>query len=116
MKAFKTWILSAACTVALPFSPGALAQAIEGGTVRATQTAAGATPMSDGEVRKIDKDSNKITLKHGEIKNLEMPGMTMVFRVKDAAMLDKVEVGAKVRFTAEKADGAFVITAIESTK
>lgn len=116
MKAFKTLILSAAFIAAVPFSAGALAQVVEGATERAMQMATGATPMSDGEVRKIDKDSNKITLRHGEIKNLEMPGMTMVFRVKDAAMLDKVEVGAKVRFAAEKIDGAFVITAIQSTK
>ena len=47
--------------------------------------------MTDGEVRKIDKENNKITLKHGEIKNLEMPGMTMVFAVKDDAFLDKVK-------------------------
>ena len=46
--------------------------------------------MTDGEVRNIDKETKKITLKHGEIKNLEMPGMTMVFQVKDPAMLDMV--------------------------
>lgn len=69
--------------------------------------------MSSGEVRKIDKDTQKITLKHGEIKSLDMPGMTMVFRVADAAMLDAVKVGDKVKFNVEKRDGAMVITAME---
>ena len=72
--------------------------------------------MTDGEVRKIDKENNKITLKHGEIKNLEMPGMTMVFRVKDAAMLDRVKAGDKVMFKAEKANGALVVTEIQTVK
>ena len=74
---------------------------------------AGLPSMTDGEVRKIDKENQKITLKHGDIKNLDMPGMTMVFKVKDAAMLDKVQVGSKVRFKAEKSDGAIVVTSVE---
>ena len=72
--------------------------------------------MTDGEVRKIDKENKKITLKHGEIKNLEMPGMTMVFQVKDPAMLDMVKVGDKVMFKAEKANGAIVVTEIQTVK
>lgn len=72
--------------------------------------------MSDGEVRKIDKDAKKITIKHGEIKNLDMPGMTMVFQVKDAALLETVKVGDKVRFVAEKSGGALVVTAIQPAK
>jgi Cu/Ag efflux protein CusF len=72
--------------------------------------------MTTGEVRKINKDANKITLRHGEIKNLEMPPMTMVFRVKDSAMLDKVKAGDKVQFTAEKLGGALTVTAIEPVK
>ena len=72
--------------------------------------------MAEGEVRKVDKDAKKITLRHGEIKNLDMPAMTMVFQVKDAAMLDKVQAGDKVRFMAEKLDGAFTVTVIEPVK
>lgn len=74
------------------------------------------TGLVDGEVRKIDKDAGKITLRHGEIKKLDMPAMSMVFRVKDAAMLDKVKVGDKVKFRAEGGGGAFTITEIEATK
>jgi uncharacterized cupredoxin-like copper-binding protein len=72
--------------------------------------------MTDGEVRKVDKESRKITLKHGELKNLGMPGMTMVFQVKDPALLDKLKAGDKVRFNAEKSDSGFVVTAIEPVK
>jgi Cu(I)/Ag(I) efflux system periplasmic protein CusF len=66
----------------------------------------------DGEVRKIDKAQSKITLKHGEIKKLDMPPMTMVFRVKDAKLLDGLAVGDKVRFAAEQLDGHYVVTAV----
>ena len=78
--------------------------------------AGAAQPMTEGEVRKIDKEQGKITLKHGEIKNLDMPGMTMVFRVKDARMLEQVKEGDKVGFTAEKIGGAFTVTGIETKK
>jgi Cu/Ag efflux protein CusF len=73
---------------------------------------AGAQSMSEGEVRKVDKDAQKITIKHGPLKNLDMPPMTMVFRVKDAAMLDAVKKGDKVKFVAENVGGQFVVTEI----
>lgn len=72
--------------------------------------------MSSGEVRKIDKDAGKITLKHGEIKNIDMPPMTMVFKVVDPALLAKVKAGDKVSFHAEQREGALVVTAIEPAK
>ena len=67
---------------------------------------------ADGEVRKIDKPQGKITLRHGEIKSLDMPPMTMVFRVSDPKMLDAVAVGDKVKFDAEKLGGNYTVTAI----
>lgn len=75
-----------------------------------------ATAMTDGEVRKVDKDASKVTIKHGPITNLDMPPMTMVFRVKDRALLDKVKAGDKVRFAAEQSAGAYFVTAIEAAK
>ena len=69
--------------------------------------------MTDGEIRKIDKDTKKITIEHGEIKNLDMPGMTMLFQVKDAAMLDMLKPGDMVKFRAEKAGGGIVVTEIQ---
>ena len=81
---------------------------------RATSQASGS--LTAGEVRKVDKDAKKITIRHGAIQNLDMPPMTMVFQVKDPAMLEQVKAGDKVRFTAEKAAGAFTVTHIETAK
>lgn len=75
-----------------------------------------AVALSDGEVRKVDKDAKKITLRHGPIPNIDMPPMTMVFQVKDPAMLDKVSAGDKVKFSAEKIGGAYTVTGIEPAK
>ena len=77
---------------------------------------AASSDMAEGEIRKVDMDAKKITIKHGEIKNLDMPGMTMVFQVKDPALLEKAKVGEKVRFKAEKAGGALVVTDIQPAK
>lgn len=72
--------------------------------------------MTDGEVRKVDKEAGKITLRHGEIKNLGMGAMTMVFRAKEPAMLTQVKAGDKVKFAAEKIDGAVTIVKLENVK
>ena len=69
--------------------------------------------MVEGVVRKIDPENRKITIKHGEISNLNMPGMTMVFRLQEGIGLDKVLVGDKVLFHVEKINGAFVITELQ---
>lgn len=75
------------------------------------------TPAVSGEVKKIDESAGKITLKHGPIKNLGMDeGMTMVFRVKDPAMLKAVKEGDKVKFNADRVDGQFTVTAIQKSK
>lgn len=87
----KHWITAAALTLA---ALAAHAQAYE------------------GEVRKVEKSQGKLTLRHGELKALDMPPMTMVFRVKDAAMLEGLNVGDRVRFDADKVGGAYTVTAI----
>jgi Cu(I)/Ag(I) efflux system protein CusF len=75
-----------------------------------------ASDMAEGEVRKIDKDGGKVTLKHGAIKNLDMPGMTMVFVVRDKAVLDKLKTGDKVRFKAVEEAGKYTVTEIEAVQ
>jgi Cu(I)/Ag(I) efflux system periplasmic protein CusF len=80
----------------------------------ATLSLAAWAQPADGEVKKIDKAQGKVTLKHGEIKNLDMPAMTMVFRVKEAKMLDGLAEGTKVRFAAEKIDGQYTVTEIKA--
>ena len=72
--------------------------------------------MTDGEIRKVDKDAGKMTIKHGEIKHMEMPPMTMVFAAGDKAMLDRVKVGDKVRFMAVQDNGRMVVTEIQVAK
>jgi Cu(I)/Ag(I) efflux system periplasmic protein CusF len=76
-------------------------------------------PMSgytDGEVRKVDKANGKVTLKHGPIANLDMAPMTMVFVVKDPAMLARVKTGDKVKFKAEKIQGAYTVTELAPSR
>ena len=75
-----------------------------------------AAPQADGEVRKIDKEQGKLTLRHGPLQHLDMPAMTMVFKAADPKMLDTVNVGDKVKFTAEKVNGAFTVTSIQLVK
>jgi len=65
-----------------------------------------------GEVTKVDPAGGRVTLKHGEIKNLDMPPMTMVYQVKEARLLEGVAVGDRVRFTAERIDGRYTVTTL----
>ncbi|KQP17306.1 MAG: RND transporter [Variovorax paradoxus] len=74
----------------------------------------GAAPLVDGEVRKVDLEQGKLTLRHGPIPNLDMPPMSMVFRVADPKMLDAVKPGDKVRFTADKVGGTFTVTSLRA--
>lgn len=79
-------------------------------------TATSTADMADGEVRKVDRDAGKLTLKHGELRNLDMPGMTMVFKVANPKMLDAVKTGDKVKFAADNVNGTLTVTAIEVAK
>lgn len=77
------------------------------------QAAQSAAAMTEAEVRKVDLDAKKITLRHGAIENLGMPPMTMVFQVRDPALLNQLKTGDKVRFSAEKTGGAYFVNRIE---
>lgn len=82
----------------------------------AQHAAAGASAsmaMTAGEVRKVDAAQSKVTLKHEAIGNLDMPAMTMVFRVAQPDMLKNLNVGDKVQFHAESVNGALVVTHIQ---
>lgn len=93
-------------TLALSSMPAAFAQATQA-------TASAADAISTGEVRKIDKSTGKMTIRHGPLANLGMDAMTMVFRVKDKAMLEQVNVGDKIRFIAEEPNGQLTVTWLE---
>ena len=115
MNTLNAFISGVAMVVVSTLSLGAPAQAAEApvGDANIVVAQTSTTDMTDGEIRKVDKDTKKITIKHGEIKNLDMPGMTMLFQVKDAAMLDTIKPGDKVKFRAEKLGGAIVVTEIQ---
>ena len=66
--------------------------------------------MVKGEFVKVDKATGKVTLKHGPIKKLDMDSMTMVFRVADPAMLDKMKAGDRIEFEADRVNGAITVT------
>jgi Cu(I)/Ag(I) efflux system periplasmic protein CusF len=78
--------------------------------------AAAAAPQAEGEVRRVNTQQGKITLRHGPLPNLDMPAMTMVFTVADPKLLEGLKQGDKVRFTADKKDGTYFVTAIEPAK
>ena len=69
--------------------------------------------MATAEVRRVDKEAKKVTLKHGPIKSLDMPPRTMVFQVRDERLFDKLVAGEQIRFSAEQLQGAFVLTSVE---
>lgn len=89
------------------------AQTVVAAEVSAMASPSSASTPSEGEVRKIDKDAGKLTIKHGALENLGMPAMTMVFKAKDTAMLDSLKVGDKISFIAEKVDGQITVTKID---
>lgn len=114
MKPLKTLAIAAVLSAATGM---AAAQTQAAPTNQAAPAAsAPSASMADGEVRKVDKEAGKVTLRHGPLENLGMPGMTMVFRVADARMLDALKEGDKVRFLADRVNGAFTVTHIEPAK
>jgi Cu/Ag efflux protein CusF len=105
-KLARAFVLAAA--VAIPAAHADNARRTGAATVAQASEA-----LSEGEVRKVDKDAKKITIKHGPLANLDMPAMTMVFQVKEPAMVEQVKAGEKVKFRAEKVGAAYVLTRIE---
>ena len=98
MKTISTITLATSLLVAAGCLLSTVAQSTTTEANPAAQATSTAADMTDGEVKKIDKDAGKITIKHGDIKSLDMPGMTMVFTVKDKSLLDKVQPGDKIKF------------------
>ena len=109
MKRFITYSFIFAAALASPYTLASGDHASH----EATQIVAQATALSEGEVKKVDKELGKLTIKHGVLENLGMPAMTMIFRVKDPATLDQVKPGDRIRFLAEKIDGGITVTKLE---
>lgn len=83
---------------------------------KAGMSGTGAAMMTDGEVKKVDAAAGKVTLKHGDIKHLDMPGMTMVFTAKDKSLLSNIKPGDKVKFMVINEGGKMLLTDIQSEK
>jgi len=115
-----TALIAAALALAFSLVLGVAAPALaqhdhsSHGTPAATKTADDV--VNTGEIKRVNKDTKKITIAHGPLKAFDMPAMTMAFPVKDAAMLTKVKQGDKVAFVLEKAGEDMVITRIEPAK
>lgn len=101
---------------ALAFQAGAADSHKHHATSEAKPAAAKTAALTDGEVRKVDKAAGKVTIKHGAMPKLDMPPMTMAYRVKDKAMLDQVKVGDKIKFDADSAAGEFTVLRLEKMK
>ncbi|MGT2490303.1 copper-binding protein [Cupriavidus basilensis] len=105
---------------ALACSASALAAAGDMGNMEmsgssAHKASSSAASMSHGEVEgKVDNSAGKLTIKHGPLENLGMEGMTMVFRVKDPAMIAQVKAGDKIDFVAEDLNGALTVTKLQA--
>ncbi|MDN7671422.1 copper-binding protein [Burkholderia oklahomensis] len=106
--------IAIACALAIPAAAQAAGEMggmdMTGGARPAGDAKAG---MSHGEIRKVDAAAGKLTIKHGPLENLGMDAMTMVFRVKDPAMLSQVTTGDKIDFVAEEVNGALTVVKLQ---
>ncbi len=120
MKTLLTALLFASASASLSLSPTLAAaaghDAHAGHGNHATTQPAMSSVLVDGVVKKIDKAAGKVTISHGPLTNLNMPAMTMVFRVKEAAWLDQMQSGGKIRFVADSIDGTLTIVRYEAAK
>lgn len=107
-------LIATLITVASALSGASFAAGDQVSPQMAQAPAAADAQMIDGLVKKVDKSAGKLTLAHGPLPKLGMPAMTMVFRVKDAAWLDQMKVGDKIRFMADKVNGAYTVVHFEA--
>jgi Cu(I)/Ag(I) efflux system protein CusF len=111
---FQTLFTVTALSLAVALSSPLLATAATAGDANSSAaTEAPAVALTNGEIKKIDLDAGKMTIQHGPLINLHMPGMTMVFKAKDPAILKTLKTGDKVRFAAESVGGSLVVTTLE---
>lgn len=108
-----------ACLIPGHFEAGMVGKIKVNGSSLASVSAdaAGAkNALTDGEVKKVDKQAGKVVIKHGPVANLDMPAMTMAFRVNDAAILEQVKPGDRIRFQVERVKGAYTVMRVEPVR
>jgi len=108
-------VLLAAAVLAVGGSGLAVAAADAPASAQATAAAPAAAKLTAGEVRKVDADQGKLTIKHDPIENLDMPAMTMVFKA-EANLLKDVKAGDKILFRAEQRETGFTVVKLEQAK
>lgn len=113
MNIAQSLVASVALAAASLGSVAALAQATMDHSKMGNMKMDESKDLTDGEVRKVDKKAGKVTIKHGNIKHLDMPGMTMAFPVKDKALLDNVAAGDKIKFKVVMEGKKMVVTEIQ---
>ena len=111
-----TLLATAAACISLPATAQTPAASAPAHGAHSTHAAGMMEGQGEGEVRKIDRAGKKLTLKHGEISGMDMPPMTMVFAVKDAALLDRLKVGAPVRFKVQQSGATLLITELDAAR
>jgi len=110
-------LLAVISIASLLFAPGGYAAGdASADNAAGTTSADSGQEMTSGVVKKVDRSAGKVTIRHGPIVNLGMPQMTMIFRVKDPAMLDRLKEGDEIRFVADKVDGAYTVMQFEPVK
>lgn len=108
MNRFRNLLTCSICALAAALPLGSQAQ-----SPAPAAPAASAAPLAEGEVRRIDKEGGKVTIKHGVIQSLDMPPMTMVFTAQDKALLAPLQVGDKIRFSVVNEGGKYLVTQIQ---
>ncbi|MBI4754306.1 MAG: copper-binding protein [Betaproteobacteria bacterium] len=109
----KRTLLPALLAAAFLASAPGFGGADHSGPQLAQASSAAEVQLTEGTVKKVDKSAGKVTLAHGPLANLDMPAMTMVFRVTDAAWLDQMQAGDRIRFIAEQVGGALTVVRFE---
>ncbi len=111
MNTFSKLLVASTCAFGLASPLASFAQAAMD---HSKMESAQAPAMTDGEIKKIDPANGKVTIKHGDIKHLDMPGMTMVFTAKDKGILSNLKPGDRVKFMVVSEGGKMVVTEIQA--
>ena len=115
MNRFPVFCASAVLTLAAGFATAQSDNHMQHPVTTSTPSATADAAFTAGVIKKIDKEAGKLTIQHGPILNLNMPAMTMVFKLKDAGMIDQVKPGDQINFVVERVNGTLMVIHLELT-
>ena len=116
MKSESSTLFAVSLVIALAVPMAAQANEGPAAVTMPSTATTGAPRYTVGIVKKVDAEAGKVTINHGPLENLGMPGMTMIFRVADASWIGQLKEGQKINFVAEKINGAFTVVQLEAVK